>query len=151
MRNASPRRSFDFAQDFGSRLRRREKRLKYRSLALLGISPAGSRYAHARKTAQVRIPPSPPLTSGPLIRVHAKCLTTKVLRLRSGFRLAAQTPRKTPQVQIPRVARDFACGLPLRSRPQNGSSSNPTLTAINFWSPYTCPSEMPHHEGPSTS
>ena len=24
---------------------------------------------------------------------------------------------------IPRLARDFACGLPLRSRPQNGSSS----------------------------
>jgi hypothetical protein len=26
-------------------------------------------------------------------------------------------------LEIPRVARDFACGLPLRSRPQDGSSS----------------------------
>jgi hypothetical protein len=25
--------------------------------------------------------------------------------------------------EIPRFARDFACGLPLRSRPQDGSSS----------------------------
>src|SRR6266404_9401113 len=31
-----------------------------RSLALLGISPAGSRFAHARKTAQVRFSPGAP-------------------------------------------------------------------------------------------
>src|SRR6266478_6514930 len=28
--------------------------------------------------------------------------------------------------EIPRCARDFGCGLPLRSRPQTGSSSIPT-------------------------
>ena len=65
-----------------------------RPLATLGISPAGSRFALARKAAQVRIPPSPP----------AFC-------------------------KVPRYARDFACGLPLRSRPQSGSSSNPSLSA----------------------
>jgi hypothetical protein len=61
-----------------------------RSFATLRISPAGSRCAHARKTAQVRFSPAPP-----------------------GF-------------EVLRYAQDFACGLPLRSRPQNGSSSIPT-------------------------
>jgi hypothetical protein len=35
-----------------------------RSFASLRISPAGSRYAHARNAAQVRIPPSPPVLPG---------------------------------------------------------------------------------------
>src|SRR6266404_5959257 len=33
-----------------------------RSLAALGISPAGSRFAHARKPAQVRFSPAPPIS-----------------------------------------------------------------------------------------
>src|SRR5208337_3779067 len=33
-----------------------------RSRASLGISPAGSRFAHARKTAQVRISPGAPVS-----------------------------------------------------------------------------------------
>ncbi len=30
-------------------------------------------------------------------------------------------------------AQDFACGLPLRSRPQSGSSSNPSISAIKYF------------------
>src|SRR6266403_4389712 len=33
-----------------------------RSLALLGISPAGSRFAHARKPAQIRFSPGAPVS-----------------------------------------------------------------------------------------
>jgi len=40
--------------------------------------------------------------------------------------LASATPLSSSQFQILRSARDFASGLPLRSRPQSGSSSTPT-------------------------
>src|SRR5579863_10048937 len=62
-------------------------------------------------------------------------LSKRVLRLRSGFRLrapASLTPadRLNLQVRLPQIfrsrsfgcAQDFACGLPLRSRPQIGST-----------------------------
>jgi hypothetical protein len=57
-----------------------------RSLAPLGISAACSRFAHARKTPQVRFRPAPP------------CLPLRFSRSRgpslcSGFRHAARTPR----------------------------------------------------------
>jgi hypothetical protein len=37
-----------------------------------------------------------------------------------------QIPYRFFQSGVPHCVRDFACGLPLRSRPQNGSSSIPT-------------------------
>ena len=64
---------------------------------------------------------------------------SEVPRLRSGFRLAARTPRKRLKFEscrahhseVPRCARDFACRLPLRSRLQTGSSSSPAaLTTV---------------------
>src|SRR5574337_1153624 len=49
-----------------------------RSLAGLGISPARSRFAHARKAAQVRVPPFAPTTYSlfrflPRFRLHLAC------------------------------------------------------------------------------
>src|SRR5271165_5135296 len=70
------------------------KILPVRSLAPLGISPAGS---DVHKTAQVRIPPSPP-----------------------------DARNQDSAREVPRATRDLACGL---RRPQNGSSSNPSLSA----------------------
>jgi hypothetical protein len=64
----------------------RSERTALKSLATLGISPAGS---DARKAAQVQI----------------------------------LSPRPLLCVEVPRYARDFACGL---RRPQSGSSSNPS-------------------------
>src|SRR5216684_658635 len=60
-----------------------------RSLSPLGISPAGSRFAHARKPAQVRISPGAP--DSPL------SLST----------------------EIPLSARDFACRAPASLTPAN--------------------------------
>jgi len=37
-------------------------------------------------------------------------------------------------MQVPRSAQDFACGLPLRSRPHYGSSSNPAAPTTIAWS-----------------
>jgi hypothetical protein len=42
--------------------------------------------------------------------------------LRSGFRLRAPASLTPAKPQILRFAQDFACGLPLRSRPQSGST-----------------------------
>src|SRR5713101_6078996 len=90
------------------------------SLAALGISPAGSRFAHARKTAQVSCQRSaldPSLRSGFRLRAPASLTPAKRLKFRAR-----------DQHWSPRCARDFACGLPLRSRPQNGSSFVPEIS-----------------------
>src|SRR5438093_102252 len=65
-----------------------------RSFAALRISPAGSRSAHARKPAQVQVQPPPPsFTLDP--------------SLRSGFRHAAQTPRKRLKLESNRRRQIF--------------------------------------------
>jgi hypothetical protein len=71
----------------------------------LRVSAAGSRFAHARKTPQVRISPGAPFRSG--------FFSSEILR--------------------PNQAQDFGCGLPLRSRPQNASSSNLSGRTIPVW------------------
>ena len=69
--------------------------------------PRCSCCAHARKAAQGSEQADPSQGSG--FRLRALAALTLAKRL------------KEVNKQIPRKARDFACGLPLRSRPQNGS------------------------------
>ncbi len=108
------------------------------SLRSLRISPAGSRYAHARKTAQVRAQASQPNKSGPSTRYA-----------RSGFRLRApatltparqlkfesRPPSQTRAVlRLATLAQDFACGLPLRSRPRKTAQVRVQASQPNFLS-----------------
>src|SRR5713226_2221179 len=79
------------ARVWGFESLRWHQEISARSFAALRISPAGSRFAQARKPAQVRVPSMAPRNISPVLR----------------------------------CAQDFACGLPLRSRPQTGSSSSP--------------------------
>ena len=85
----------------------------------LRISPAGSRFAHARKTAQVRIPLSPP--------------DLKVLRPRSGFRQrapASLTPAK--RLKIPLCPAFSRCSEHDANRvwAQENPASNPVNEAF---------------------
>ncbi len=121
-------------------------RLRSGSGFRLRARPFDFAQGHARKAAQLwsgRRESNPRPTAWkavtlPLSYSRQTQAAQEVPRLRSGFRRRAQTPASRLNLegcdsttellppllcfQIPRVARDFACGLPLRSRPQTGSS-----------------------------
>ena len=65
-------------------------------------------------------------------RLKRVVLKTTVRETVPGVRIPLPPPyaRDCLPVEVLRCAQDFACGLPLRSRPQIGSSSNPSPSAI---------------------